>query len=92
VLKIRVLNASLDSVQGSSDCNRRYSTGDRRNKVLRPGSLVVVGDAEQIVLGDCGGPEKLERGQLRKPRGNGRENPTAKLPGALRAMVHPQPR
>jgi hypothetical protein len=63
---------------------------------LCPGGFGVVGDAEDVLLGHGGGAEELAGGEvevsmeIRKKQGEGGR--TAKLPGAFRAMVHPQPR
>lgn len=57
LLKVGVLNARLDRVEGRGDGDGRDSTRDRGDEVLRPGRLVEVGDAESVFFGYCRGPE-----------------------------------
>ena len=61
VLKVRILDTGLDGVQRCGDGYRRDSTSDRCDKVLPPGRLVVVLDAEQIFLRHRGRTKKLGR-------------------------------
>ena len=61
VLKVRILDTGLDGVQRCGDGDRRDSTSDRCDKVLPPGRLVVVLDAEQIFLRHRGRTKKLSR-------------------------------
>lgn len=51
VLKVLVLDSGLDHVEGSRDDERGTSTGDRGDKVLPPGSRVVVAKLVEIFLG-----------------------------------------
>jgi len=59
VLKVAVLNAGLDDVEWCRHDQRRGSTRDGGNKVLEPGGLVVVLEAEKELLGECGTTEEL---------------------------------
>jgi hypothetical protein len=49
-LKVAVLDARLDHVEGGRDDERCRSTRDRGDKVLGPGRLVVVGQGEEILF------------------------------------------
>ena len=50
VLEILVLDSGLDNVEGSRDNKRSTGTGDRGDKVLAPGSRVIVGKFVEILL------------------------------------------
>ena len=65
VLKVRILDTGLDGVQRCGDGYRRDSTSDRCDKVLPPGRLVVVLDAEEVVFCDGRRAEELEAGGSR---------------------------
>jgi hypothetical protein len=61
---------------------------------LTPGSLRVVGKLEDVLLGESGTSEQLKYRKMlsiRVPKWSRRPSLTAKLPGALRPMVHPHP-
>lgn len=51
VLKVAVLNASLDHVERRGNHEGGRSTRDRRDKVLKPGCLVVILQAKKELLG-----------------------------------------
>lgn len=51
VLKVPVLNTRLDNVERSRHEKRGAGTGDRGDKVLRPGCRVVVGELVEVFLG-----------------------------------------
>lgn len=97
VLEVAVLDTGLDHVKRSRDDKRGRGTGNRRNKVLEPRSLVVVLQVEEVLLGKGRASKQLSvpvstRKFPGRKRNFGREQLTAKEPGALRAAVQPQPR
>ena len=54
VLKVAVLDAGLDDVEGRGDDERCRGTGDGGDEVLEPGGLVVVFEVEEVLLGEGG--------------------------------------
>lgn len=66
VLEVAVLNARLDHIERGRDNERCAGTGNRRDKVLSPGGLVVVRELVDVLLGKGRSSEKLaHRQQLR---------------------------
>jgi hypothetical protein len=63
VLKIAVLDAGLDDVEGRRDDEGGRGAGDRGDKVLAPRGLVVVLELEEELLGEGGTAEELVRGR-----------------------------
>lgn len=59
VIKVPILDTSLDNVERSRNNERGRGTRDRRNEVLEPAGLVVVLEPEEVLLGECGSSEKL---------------------------------
>lgn len=59
VVKVLVLNAGLDDVERCRHNERGRGTGNRGDKVLEPGGLVVVLELEEELLGESGTTEKL---------------------------------
>ncbi len=90
VLKVSVLDTSLDNVQRGGDDKRRRGTGDGGDEVLEPRRLVVVAETEKVFLGKRRATEKLYRIRP-KPLASDADTHTAKEPGAFRAAVHPHP-
>jgi hypothetical protein len=93
LFEIRVLDARFDRVERRGDRDRRYGASHRRDEVLRPRRLAIIRHAEYIILRDRARTKELNPPATSAPSGRvsgcGR---TAKEPGALRAMVQPQPR
>lgn len=58
VLKVAVLDAGLDDVEGRRDDERGRGAGDGGDEVLEPAGLVVVVEAEQVLLGEGGTTEE----------------------------------
>lgn len=69
VVEVAVLYAGLDNVEGSRDNQRGGGTGNRGDKVLEPGGLVVVLELEQELLGKSRTTEELDT-QLARAREN----------------------
>ena len=69
VLEVRVLDARLDRVQRRRDGDGRNGARDRRDEVLAPGRLVVVLDAEQVLLRHRGRAEELDTGNQHREIG-----------------------
>ena len=59
VLEVGVLDARLDRVERRGDGDGRDGARDGGDEVLAPGRLVVVLDAEHVLLGRCGRAEEL---------------------------------
>lgn len=76
VLEVAVLNTGLDDVEGSGDEEGGGGTGDGGDEVLEPRGLVVVVEAEEVLLGEGGTTEQLRGGRvshvLRTTRARGR--------------------
>lgn len=89
--KVSVLDTGLDGVQGGGDSDRRDSADNGGDEILTPSGLGKVGDAKGILFSHCRRAEELCR-KLAVTVGMDDTRRTAKLPGALRAIVQPQPR
>lgn len=61
VLKVAVLNASLDNIKRSRNNQRRGGTSNRGDKVLEPRRLVVVLELEDVLLRKSRSSEQLRR-------------------------------
>lgn len=61
LLKVRLLDTSLHDIEGRRDGDTGDSTGHGGDEVLAPGSLRVVGNTENVVLGEGGGTKEGER-------------------------------
>ena len=59
MLKVLVLDARLDHVQGRANDERGRGAADRGDEVLRPRRAVVVGQVEDFFLGEGGAAEEL---------------------------------
>lgn len=67
LLKVRVLDTGLNRIQRRSDCDGSYCARDGRDEVLRPGCLVIICHAKEIVLGHSRCTEQLKaRNQQRR--------------------------
>ena len=64
VLEIAVLDTGLDHIKRSRNDERSSGTGNGSDKVLHPGSRVVVLEAVDVLLGEGRTSEKLQNGQL----------------------------
>lgn len=60
VVKVSVLNSSLDDIERRGDDKRGRGTSNGSNKVLEPGGLVVVFQVEDVLLGECRTTEQLD--------------------------------
>ena len=94
VVKVAVLDARLDDVEGSRYDERGRGTGDGGDEVLEPRSLVVVVEVEEELFGKGGATEKLgiKSESLSLCKSGQERGYTAKEPGAFLAAVQPQPR
>lgn len=61
VLEVSVLNSGLDNVKGSGDNQAGRCTGDGGDKVLAPGSLVIILKLEQFFFGPSRSAKERER-------------------------------
>lgn len=52
VVKVLVLDTSLDNIERGGDEKRSRCSGNRSNKVLEPRSLVVILQTEEVTLGE----------------------------------------
>lgn len=95
LLKVRILYTRLHRIERRRDRYRRDRPGDGRDEVLRPRRLRVVRHTERILFRYRRCTEELRIAAMLECD-KGREvyvhRLTAKLPGAFRAIVHPQPR
>lgn len=64
VVEVAVLNSGLNNIEGSGNDQRGRGTSDRSNKVLEPGSLVIILEVEKVFLGKSRATEKLCRNSL----------------------------
>jgi hypothetical protein len=94
VVKVAVLDARLDDVEGSRHDERGRRTGDGGDEVLEPRSLVVVVEVEEELLGEGGTTKELgiKSACLYPCKSGQKRGHTAKEPGAFLAAVQPQPR
>lgn len=93
VVEVAVLDTGLDDIEGSGDDKRGGGTGNGGDEVLEPAGLVVIGEVEEVLLGEGGSSEELYNCQSTiLLRNKEKVCLTAKDPGALRAAVQPQPR
>lgn len=94
VVKVAVLDARLDDVEGRRHDERGRGAGDGGDEVLEPRGLVVVVEVEEELLGEGGTAEELgnKSACLSLSRPGQERGHTAKEPGAFLAAVQPQPR
>lgn len=60
VVEVLVLDTGLDDIERSRDDERGRGTSNRSDKVLEPGSLVVVLELEHVLLGKGGTTKQLD--------------------------------
>jgi len=89
--EICILYTCLYGVKRSSDRDGSHCPCYWCNKILRPGSFRIVRYTEDIFFGNRRSTEELRK-EVRWMYKEKGMRLTAKLPGALRAIVHPQPR
>lgn len=91
VFKVGILDACFDRIERGCNRNRRNGPCNGCDKVLCPSCLGVISYTKGIFFCCSGCAEEL-RGRFMHVEMDAYSLLTAKLPGALRAMVQPHPR
>lgn len=91
VFKVGILDACFDRIERGCNGNRRNSSCNGCDKVLCPSCLGVISHTKGIFFCGSGRAEELRR-RFMHVEIDMYSLLTAKLPGALRAIVQPHPR